>query len=140
MIRVDLPWPPTALRPNASSPGAWRRKSEAAKAYKADCIITCRAAGLARVNVDWLHLTLRFCPPDKRRRDLDNLLASVKHGIDAVSHVVGVDDCHFGFTILRGDPVKGGQVIITIASDARPIGEILPSIVARLGAALEEAE
>lgn len=115
MTRVDLPWPPSALRPNASSPGAWRRKSGAAKAYKADCILTCRAAGLGRLAADRLHLTLRFCPPDRSRRDLDNLLASVKHGIDAVSHVLGVDDHRFGFTIVRGEVVPHGRVEVTIS-------------------------
>jgi crossover junction endodeoxyribonuclease RusA len=118
VITVSLPWPPSALRPNASSPGAWRRKQTAAKAYKADCTILCRAAGLRPVSIDKAHLTLRFCPPDRRRRDLDNMLASAKQAIDAVSESIGLDDYHFGYTILRGESVRGGAVEITIGEDS----------------------
>jgi crossover junction endodeoxyribonuclease RusA len=114
-VRVDLPWPPTALRPNAASPGAWRRKSEAARQYKADCILTCRAAGLGRVSADRLHLSLRFCAPTNAAYDLDNALARVKHGIDAIAHVTGVDDQHYGFTITKGPKAPGnGRVEVTI--------------------------
>jgi crossover junction endodeoxyribonuclease RusA len=115
-MRVDLPWPPSSLRPNASSPGAWRRKQSAAKSYKADCAIVCRASGLARVNVQRAHLSMRFCPPDRRRRDLDNMLASVKQGIDAIAESIGIDDYHFGFTLVRGEPVKGGKVMIEVVA------------------------
>ena len=113
-MKVDLPWPPSALLPNASSPGAWRKKSEAAKGYKADCAIACRAAGLSPAAIDGAHLTIRFCPPDNRRRDLDNMLASFKQGIDAIAESIAVDDHRFGFTIVRGGAVKGGNVNVTI--------------------------
>lgn len=117
-MQVALPWPSSKLRPNASSPGAWRIKQAAAKAYRADCAIMCRAGGLARVNMDAAHLTIRFCPPDRRRRDLDNMLASFKQGIDAIAEAIGIDDYHFGFTIVRGEPVKGGEVVVTIGEAA----------------------
>jgi crossover junction endodeoxyribonuclease RusA len=113
-MQVELSWPPSALRPNAASPGAWRRKQSAAKAYRADCDILCRAAGLRKCGVERAHLTMRFHPPDRRRRDLDNMLASAKQGIDAISAAIGLDDYHFGFTIMRGEPVKGGKIVITI--------------------------
>ena len=57
---------------------------------------------------------MRFHPPDKRRRDLDNMLASAKQGIDAISAAIGLDDYHFGFTIVRGEPVKGGRIVVDI--------------------------
>ena len=111
-----LPWPSSKLRPNASSPGAWRIKQTAAKAYKADCAIACRAAGLEpyRGEATKLHLTMRFNPPDNRRRDIDNMLAQSKVGIDAIAEAVGVDDYHFDFSLVRGSPVKGGQLVVSI--------------------------
>lgn len=112
-MHVDLPWPPSALSPNASSPGAWRVKQKAAKAYKADCAIVCRAS-LRKAEIDRAHLTISFCPPDRRRRDLDNMLARIKHGLDAVSETIGIDDSLFGLTLVRGEPVKGGVVRITV--------------------------
>ncbi|WP_397586786.1 hypothetical protein [Sphingobium fuliginis] len=134
MITVSLPWPPSALRPNASSPGAWRVKQTAAKRYKADCRILCIANGIEPVSLDAAHLTIRFCPPDARRRDLDNMLASFKQGIDAISESIGIDDYRFGFTIVRGAPVKGGCVHVTINEeyDARPIGEIVNGVLANI--------
>jgi crossover junction endodeoxyribonuclease RusA len=117
MLRVDLPWPSSKLLPNARSPGAWRIKQTAAAAYKADCTIVCRASVLGRMEGDRAHLTLRFCPPDRRRRDLDNMFASFKHGIDAVAEAIGIDDYGFAFTIARGEPVKGGRVEVTITPD-----------------------
>ena len=112
MMRVALPWPPSILKPNGSH-GHWARKSTAAKRYKADCAILCRVA-LDKAEADRAHLTIRFCPPDARRRDLDNMLAAAKHGLDAVSDAIGMDDSRFGLTLMRGEPVKGGAVIIEV--------------------------
>jgi crossover junction endodeoxyribonuclease RusA len=114
-MRIELPWPPSALLPNAASPGAWRRKQTAAKSFRADCAIMCRAQGLSKTHLEKAHLTIRFCPPDRRRRDLDNMLASFKQGVDAVSEAIGLDDYHFGMTIMRGEPVKGGSVIVEVS-------------------------
>src|SRR3546814_7576318 len=46
-------------------------------------------------------LRIEFYPPDKRRRDLDNMLASFKYGIDAVAEAMGVDDSLFEFRLCR---------------------------------------
>lgn len=113
MIAVSLPWPPSVLKPNGQH-GHWSTKSTAAKRYRADCRMLCIANGVRPVEIDRAHLTIRFCPPDNRRRDLDNMLASFKQGIDAISESIGVDDHRFGFTLTRGEPVKGGAVQVTI--------------------------
>ena len=112
-VSVDLPWPPSALKPNGSH-GHWAKKSSAAKAYRITCAWACREAGLVPTGIDRAHLTIRFHAPDKRRRDLDNMLATIKCGLDAVSEAIGVDDSKFGLTILRGEPIKGGRVVISI--------------------------
>jgi crossover junction endodeoxyribonuclease RusA len=119
VITVELPWPPSALRPNAASPGNWRKKQVAAKLYKSVCLIEIKEQGLSAYlgGSDKLHMTLRFCPPDRRRRDMDNLLAQMKQAIDAVSETIGVDDCYFNFTLMRGEPVKGGSVSVTITEE-----------------------
>ena len=118
MIRFDMPWVPSSLRPNASSPGAWRRKQTAAKAHKADCLILCRKAGLRKLEADKVHLTLRYLPPDRRRRDLDNLLSASKWMVDAIAETIGIDDSRFNYTNLRGEPITGGLVEVTIMEDA----------------------
>ena len=117
---MELPWMPSALRPNASSPGSCRKKQGAAKSYKAECLTLLRPTWLWHWdagNFTRAHLHITFCPPDKRRRDLDNMLASFKQGIDAIAETMGVDDYGFGFTIVRGQPVKGGIVRVTITEE-----------------------
>lgn len=113
MIHFSLPWPPSALRPNAGA-RHWRAKHAAAQPYKLQCLLELSLQGVGVVDAERLHLTLRFCPPDRRRRDIDNLLAQMKHAIDAVSEAVGVDDYFFDITLCRGDVVKGGRVDIVI--------------------------
>jgi len=37
----------------------------------------------------------------------------MKHGLDALALVAGVDDSKFRLTIAKGEPVTGGCVIVT---------------------------
>lgn len=103
---ITLPWPPRELLPNARV--HFRKKSDAARKYKADCVL------LTPKTIEGTHLSMTFCPPDKRRRDLDNMLASFKVGVDAIAQVMGVDDYHFTLSLRRAEPVKGGAVIVEI--------------------------
>lgn len=61
-----------------------------------------------------IHLTIVFHPPDNRRRDLDNLLASIKAGLDALAISWGVDDTRFIFTVRRGQTIKHGAVTVEV--------------------------
>lgn len=105
---IELPFPPAKLSPNARC--HWAQKARVFKAYKFQCF-----ALLAR-HRDQLQgrdsYELRFCPPDNRRRDLDNMLASSKAALDALALVSGVDDSKFNLTIAKGEPVKGGAVVV----------------------------
>ena len=53
-----------------------------------------------------LHVSITFHPPSNRRQDLDNMLASIKSGLDGVADAIGVDDSNWTITIARGD-VRG---------------------------------
>jgi crossover junction endodeoxyribonuclease RusA len=62
-----------------------------------------------------LALTLTFCAPDRRRRDLDNLLSALKADFDGVAQALGVDDHMFEpITLRRGEAVKPGRVVLEI--------------------------
>jgi crossover junction endodeoxyribonuclease RusA len=105
---IHLPFPPPALSPNAR--GHWAKKARAFKAYKFQCFALLsqhRGELKGRDSFD-----VRFLPPDKHRRDLDNMLASSKAALDALSEVTGVDDSQFSLKIAKGEPVKGGAVVI----------------------------
>lgn len=62
-----------------------------------------------------LKLTLTFCPPDKRKRDLDNLYASFKPYQDGMMDTLGVDDSRIARVVLqRGYVVEAGEVIVEL--------------------------
>jgi len=108
-----LPWPPKECSPNARP--HWRKKADAVRGYKADCIVLLMAAGVRLMPVDRLQVQFTFRPKRAGRHDTDNMIASVKAAIDAVSFVTGVDDSRFDFRFLRGEPIKGGAVEVVIS-------------------------
>lgn len=113
MIRVTLPYPDAKLSPNARV--HWADKASKVRAYRQACGYQAMAQGLRRIDAESLSLEIQFCPPDKRRRDRDNAIAAFKHGQDAIADVTGIDDANFTVTYAPwGNPVPGGQVIITI--------------------------
>lgn len=113
---IELPWPPSRLRPNASHQGNYHAKASAARKYRADCMIVARpqARGWNGAPDGPIMLDMHFHAPDKRRRDLDNLLAMTKQGIDAIAEILGIDDSRFEYTLRRGDTVKHGVVAVSL--------------------------
>lgn len=73
-----------------------------------------KAMGCRALGCDSLTVEITFCPPDKRRRDVDNMLASIKSGLDGISDATGVDDSAWHYGIARGDSVKGGAVLVHV--------------------------
>ncbi|WP_136685675.1 hypothetical protein [Falsirhodobacter xinxiangensis] len=112
--RVELPWPSSALSPNAR--GHWRIAAAAKARARRDANIACRAAGVRNIDAPALHLSLTFCAPTRGRRDMDNLLASMKAAIDGIADATGVDDSTYSFTLARGPVRKGGAVLAEITS------------------------
>lgn len=109
---VTLPWPDKVLSPNARV--HWSRKAKATKAARdAAYWLTWQEVGR---NMNWpgARISLTFCPPDKRRRDADNLLASCKGVLDGISDALGIDDSRFTTSFRMGEPVKGGAVRVEI--------------------------
>ncbi len=135
MSLVELPWPPKELNPNARV--HHYAKARAAKHYReAAYWLTVAAQALPGK-----HLDITFLPPDARRRDLDNMLASAKNALDGLADAIGVNDREFTMTLRRGEPVKDGRVIVSIRTgEAVPIGELARDIVNRLAVESEAAE
>ena len=62
-----------------------------------------------------LHLWIDFYPPDRRRRDDDGLLASMKAARDGIADALGVDDSRFvSHPWIKDEVRKGGEVVIKI--------------------------
>ncbi|MHB2048881.1 RusA family crossover junction endodeoxyribonuclease [Pseudomonas sp. VEM90] len=112
MTDLTLPWPPAACSPN--SRGHWSKKSRAAKSYRAACHLLAKQAGIKAPRGDAL-LMLEFMPPDRRRRDDDNLLAMFKAGRDGLADALGIDDNVFATQIsVSKETIKGGAVRVRI--------------------------
>ncbi|MBW6524438.1 hypothetical protein KZ810_13095 [Sphingomonas sp. RHCKR47] len=118
MMQVTLPWPSPKLNPNRSRGQHWGKRAKLSKRYKIDCGWACKAAGLRPLAAARAAVSITFHPPDANRRDLDNMLAAIKSGLDAVSVAVAVDDGLSELTLARGAPVSGGAVVVTIAAAA----------------------
>ncbi len=110
MTTVTLPWPPKELSPNARV--HWAVKARITKKYKEACWreLICERKGLYRRE----YFKFTFRPPDKRRRDRDNCIASCKALQDALSIATGVNDLHLEIKYAFGDPIKGGAVIVEV--------------------------
>ncbi len=110
--QILLPWPAKALSPNAR--GHWSQKSRAAKAYRMQCFLFARKAGLV-APAGRILLQLEFLPPNARRRDDDNLLASFKAGRDGLADALGIDDSLFVSQVQIGEVHRGGVVRVTLS-------------------------
>jgi crossover junction endodeoxyribonuclease RusA len=107
---LTFPWPPKQLSPNARV--HWAVKAKVAKSYRSDCILTARKEWIDLVGKSKFKII--FLPPSRRRNDADNQIASFKAGFDALSFMTKVDDSKFEWTYVRGEPVKGGAVIVEV--------------------------
>jgi len=106
---VILPWPPKELSPNSRKHRLHTTKFR--KGYKTACWAVAKEAKPDRTKT---HLDITFSPPDGRRRDLDNMLGSIKYGLDGLALALGVDDSDWTLTIRKGAKVKGGAVYIEL--------------------------
>lgn len=106
MPQLTLPWPPKALQANSRKDR--RHTGEDRRSYKRTCWVLTKEARFRAT-----HLDITFHPPCGRKRDLDNMLASIKSGLDGIAVAMGIDDSNFTFTIRKGEPRRpAGCVVI----------------------------
>lgn len=119
-ILIVLPWPSAALSPNARS--HWRRVAAHKKKARADGANATLAAfnGTAREVRDSLAgdfgiaVNVAFFPPDNRRRDADNAVASMKAYLDGIADALRVDDRRFVPSFRFADVEKPGRVEVSL--------------------------
>ncbi|GDN20868.1 TPA: RusA family crossover junction endodeoxyribonuclease [Escherichia coli] len=111
-IEFVLPYPPTVNT-------YWRRRgstyfvSKAGERYRRDVALIVRRQRLKLNLSGRLAIKIIAEPPDKRRRDLDNIL---KAPLDALTHAgLLIDDEQFDeINIVRGKLVPGGRLGVKI--------------------------
>lgn len=117
-VRIELPWVAATLNPNRRNGTHWSRvhttKGKRLADARALTMQAMRAAGYVPPQ-GALALIVTFCPPDRSRRDMDNLFASLKADLDGVAQAMGIDDSLFEpVTLKRGEPQKPGRVIVEV--------------------------
>jgi crossover junction endodeoxyribonuclease RusA len=112
-ITVTLPWPDRMLSPNARE--HWSvvsKKKRKARQFAWAMALDAKAATLVHAS---LSVSIVFHPPDRRARDLDNMLASMKSALDGIADACGVDDSRWAFAATAfAAPVSGGKVVVTL--------------------------
>ena len=123
MITIVLPWPDKILSPSARVKH-WAPKAAAVKLAKemAFCRVLNRHDDLGDVDLEIEYI---FHPPDRRKRDLDNMVAACKAYLDGACQGLRIDDSQIKLVkpIRWGALVKGGSVelrigAITITADS----------------------
>ena len=114
MIHLTLPFPHKDLNPNAIK--HWTHKAKLKKQQMSDvrwCFLA-EVCGPLDTSGN-IPVSFVFHPPDKRGRDIDNLLASMKAAIDQIAISLKVNDKQFRpITIDMGEVRKPAVVEITI--------------------------
>lgn len=121
-VCADLPFPPPELNPNRRVEK--HQKNKLFQGYKLACYrLVKQAANHARAKPHEFHgkypivnIQYEVAFPDRRRRDEDNFIASMKAAQDGISAALGVNDCYFHLKeIIHVQPVKHGRVLAHIS-------------------------
>ena len=118
-MRLTLPWPPSAntyYRHVSRGPLAGRTLlSEAGRAYRKSVDAVVAQARARKALAVPLEVRIAAFPPDRRKRDLDNLLKSVLDCLEA-SGVIENDNLIESLSIYRAERVAGGQLEVQITT------------------------
>ena len=112
MTRITLPWPPSVNR-------YWRNVegrtiiSAAGRAYRAAVLSEVLQQGAAQHYTGRLRVRIVAHPPDRRRRDLDNLQKALLDGLEFAG-VFDDDGQIDDLRIVRGERVRGGRVVVEV--------------------------
>lgn len=116
---ITLPWPDSRLSPNARV--HWRAKvAPKQQARIRTAWTTVAAAGFKETfhrlaeSDGPIPITVTFYPPDKRRRDDDNMVGSFKHHRDGIADALGVDDRRFRPHYVFADAAAPGKIEVEL--------------------------
>lgn len=112
-IEYNLAWPPTVNHYYAVYRGR-KIKSAEGRRYLRDTVLTIHARCRPPRLTGPVSLRIVACPPDKRRRDLDNLLKPV---LDAFTSAgVYLDDSQVHKIVIeRGELITNGALLVTVS-------------------------
>jgi crossover junction endodeoxyribonuclease RusA len=119
-MKIELPWPDSALLPNRRNGSHWSVTQNAKKQAQSDAAWATKKAKFdtPHETVDptlRAEVTLICNPPDNRGRDVDGILSSLKPSLDAIAETLGINDRMFNpIIIYREEMTPGGRVTVII--------------------------
>ena len=114
-LTIELPWPSPKLSPNGRN--HWAVLAKAKKLARGDALLLTQSAICSQGKPDLgdkIPVRITFYPPDNRRRDDDNMVASFKAYRDGIADALGVDDRCFRPHYFFEDAAKPGRVTVEI--------------------------
>lgn len=117
MIRLEFDWPVSELSPNSRARWGKIAATKAARAMGRFTLIKWREdhEGPDEQFASTIEVQFHFYPPDKRRRDLDNMHGMCKAYQDGVFEALGLNDSLIEIVELRRyEPEKPGHVVMYI--------------------------
>ncbi len=118
LVLICLPWPNRFLSPNARL--HFREKAQWTKAARGTGFLAAREVDLQLPRTGALELDLVFCPPDRKRRDADNVLAALKGYIDGIFQWAETDDTRIKRIVIDwGEITPGGAVYVSVFPEAQ---------------------
>ncbi len=118
MLEIKLDWPDTRLMPNRKNGKHWAATHVAIAQARDGAYRAARHAMAGKVfAIDGrTPMRVTFVAPDRRSRDLDNLLAACKPHVDGIAQALGIDDKYFRpITVDDGfDQFRRGYVLVEI--------------------------
>lgn len=117
MLELRLPWPPSVNRywrhPTRGALAGRHLISTEGRSYRAGIYQSVKARGIGACLTGRLAIRIDACPPDRRRRDLDNILKSL---LDALVHARVLEDDSLidELSVFRRPPDSPGSVFVVI--------------------------
>lgn len=111
MISIELPWPPSINHYYRRNGSRMFISIEGAR-YRVTTELTCLPYRNSFSKKERLSVTIYAHPPDRRRRDLDNILKCLLDSLEKAQ--VFVDDSQIDELIVRRVRPNTGKVIVNI--------------------------
>jgi len=96
---IKLDWPNAKLAPNRANGKAWYGVAAIKAKAREDAFVLAKNAAILSedkyTTTRRYALRITFLAPDKRRRDIDGCLSSLKSALDGIALAMGVDDSQF---------------------------------------------
>ena len=116
MITVELPWPSADLNPNGRVHHMALHRARK-KAGNVARMLTREAMGRDILPGSFsgrVAVSITFHPKTAHRRDVDNLIASLKGQLDGIAAALGIDDSAFDLTAVMGEKRNPAVVVVTL--------------------------